>query len=331
MPEYGVLLVNLGTPREPTRKNVGRFLAEFLSDARVVDLPRWWWIPLLRFVIIPLRKGRTTAAYREIWMDAGSPLLVYSEGLARRVQSLLQGRAHVSLAMRYGTPDIQSRLKVLRDAGVTKLIVLPLYPQYSITTTESVFDAVQAGLVELDWQPQLHRIPQYFDNPGWIHSIASSIRNFQSQHGKADKVLFSMHGIPARLVAGGDPYEQQCRQSVASVSEVLQLQKEAVLAYQSRVGREAWLQPYTDEIIRELGEQGVRHLQVISPGFAADCLETLEEIALRYRDLFIRSGGEKFEYIPALNDSPEHAGVLVSLCENLFDSQAQDEALEPVP
>src|SRR5210317_1229077 len=140
MPEKGVLLVNLGTPREPTRKNVGRFLAEFLSDARVVDLPRWWWIPLLRFVIIPLRRGRTTVAYREIWMDGGSPLLVYSEGLARGVKSLLQGRAHVSLAMRYGTPDIQSRLKVLQDAGVTRLIVLPLYPQYSITTTESVFD-----------------------------------------------------------------------------------------------------------------------------------------------------------------------------------------------
>ncbi len=330
MPENGVLLVNLGTPREPSRKCVGRFLDEFLSDARVVDLPRWWWIPLLRFLIIPLRSGRTAAAYREIWMDGGSPLLVYSQGLAQGVQNLLEGRAKVNLAMRYGTPDIKSQLVSLRDAGVHKLIVLPLYPQYSLTTTESVFDAVQAGLAEMAWQPDLHLVGQYHENPGWIHSIASSIRNFQSQHGKAEKVLFSMHGIPARLTRAGDPYEQQCRQSVTAVSEVLQLQDEVLLAYQSRVGREPWLQPYTDEVIRELAQNGVRYLQVISPGFAADCLETLEEIAIRYRDLFIQAGGERFEYIPALNDSGEHAGVLASVCENLLSKQTEGNGPEPL-
>lgn len=330
MPENGVLLVNLGTPREPRKQDVGRFLDEFLSDPRVVDLPRWWWIPLLRFVIIPLRRGKTAAAYREIWMDGGSPLMVYSQGLAQRVQSLLQDRARVDLAMRYGTPDVQSRLAALRDAGVTRLTVLPLYPQYSITTTESVFDAVHAGLAELNWKPELQLVTQYFDNPGWIHSVASSIRNFQAQHGKAEKVLFSMHGIPARLTVAGDPYEQQCRQSVAAVSEVLQMQDEAVLAYQSRVGREQWLQPYTDEVIEELAQQGVRHLQVISPGFAVDCLETLEEIAMRYRDLFLQSGGKKFEYIPALNDSAGHANVLVSVCENLFEQHPDGDILQPV-
>jgi ferrochelatase len=244
------------------------------------------------FVIIPIRRARTAAAYREIWTDGGSPLLVYSQGLVQCVQGQLQGRTPVGLAMRYGTPDIQSQLASLRGAGINRLIVLPLYPQYSITTTESVFDAVQAALAELDWQPDLRLVAQYCDNPGWVHSIASSTRNFQSQHGKAEKLLFSMHGIPARLTLAGDPYEQQCRQSVAAVSEVLQLQDEAVLAYQSRVGREQWLQPYTDEVIVEPAEQGVRHLQVISPGFAADCLETLEEIAIRYRDLFIQAGGE---------------------------------------
>jgi ferrochelatase len=233
--------------------------------------------------------------------------------------------------MRYGAPDIQSQLASLRGAGINRLIVLPLYPQYSITTTESVFDAVQAALAELDWQPDLQLVAQYCDNPGWVHSIASSIRNFQSRHGKAEKLLFSMHGIPARLTLAGDPYEQQCRQSVAAVSEVLQLQDEAVLAYQSRVGREQWLQPYTDEIIVELAEQGVRHLQVISPGFAADCLETLEEIAIRYRHLFIQAGGEKFEYIPALNDSVEHASALVSVCDGLFLPQAEGDSLESVP
>ncbi|MCW8925232.1 MAG: ferrochelatase [Xanthomonadales bacterium] len=330
MPENGILLVNLGTPQEPTRKYVGRFLAEFLSDPRVVDLPRWWWIPLLRCLIIPLRRGKTSAAYREIWMDGGSPLLVYSRGLAQGVQDLLRGKARVGLAMRYGMPDIHGQLASLRDAGVSRLIVLPLYPQYSLTTTESVFDAVQVGLAELDWQPEMLPVMQYFDNPGWIHSVASSIRNFQLQHGKAEKVLFSMHGIPARLTEAGDPYEQQCRQSVEALSEVLQIQDQAVLAYQSRVGREQWLQPYTDDVIRDLAEQGVRYLQVISPGFAADCLETLEEISIRYRDLFIRSGGEKFEYIPALNDSAEHAAVLASMCENLFERPAPADALEPV-
>jgi len=321
MSEKGILLVNLGTPREPRVNCVGRFLAEFLSDARVVDLPRWWWIPLLRMVIIPLRKRKITAAYQGIWLDEGSPLLVYSRGLAQKIRRLLKGRAQVSLAMRYGNPSIQDRLRFMRAQGVEKLVILPLYPQYSVTTTASVFDAVKVNLERMDWQPDLHLVEQYCDNPGWIHSVASSIRNFQSRQGKADKLLFSMHGIPARLVKAGDPYEQQCRQSVAAIAEVLQIGDDYQLAYQSRVGRESWLQPYTDDVIRELAQGGVRHLQVISPGFAADCLETLEEIAMQYRDLFLSSGGEKFEYIPALNDSDEHAGVLVSLCERILEAQ----------
>ena len=321
MSEKGVLLVNLGTPREPKAKSVGRFLAEFLSDPRVVDLPRWWWIPLLRMVIIPLRKRKVTAAYQEIWLDEGSPLLVHSQGLAEKIRVLLKDRAQVSLAMRYGNPSIQDHLRSMRAQGVKKLVVLPLYPQYSVTTTASVFDAVNASLARMNWQPGLHLVEQYCDNPGWIHSVASSIRNFQSRQGKADKLLFSMHGIPARLVKAGDPYEKQCRQSVAAIAEVLQISDECQLAYQSRVGREPWLQPYTDDVIRELARDGVRHLQVISPGFAADCLETLEEIAMQYRDLFLSSGGEKFEYIPALNDSDEHASVLASMCQRILEAK----------
>jgi len=318
MPEKGVLLVNLGTPDVPEKTSIRQFLTEFLSDPRVVDLPRWFWIPLLRLVIIPLRKGRTTAAYKKIWLDGGSPLLVYSEALCEGLQVLLDGNAKVRLAMRYGAPDIRSRLVSLRDEGVKKLIVLPLYPQYSVTTTESVFDEVTTTLAELGWEPELHLVRQYHDEPGWVHSIASSIRNFQLQHGKAEKILFSMHGIPQRLVDAGDPYEQQCRQSVSAVAEILKLKEGCQITFQSRVGREAWLQPYTDEVIKNLAESGIKHIQVISPGFSVDCLETLEEIAIRYRDLFISAGGEKFEYIPALNDSDAHVNVLASVCEKLF-------------
>jgi ferrochelatase len=318
MPEKGVLLVNLGTPDVPEKASVGQFLTEFLSDPRVVDLPRWFWIPLLRLVIIPLRKGRITAAYKKIWLDGGSPLLVYSEALCEGLQNLLTDTVKVRLAMRYGAPDIRSRLISLRDDGVKKLIVLPLYPQYSVTTTESVFDEVPAILAELGWEPELHLVSHYYDEPGWVHSIASSIRNFQLKHGKAEKLLFSMHGIPQRLVDAGDPYEKQCRQSVSAVAEVLKLEEECQITFQSRVGREPWLQPYTDEVIKNLAESGIKHIQVISPGFSVDCLETLEEIAIRYRDLFIEAGGEKFEYIPALNDSEAHVNVLASVCEKLF-------------
>ncbi len=329
MRENGVLLVNLGTPEAPEKGAVGRFLTEFLSDSRVVDLPRWFWIPLLRLVIIPLRRGRTTSAYKEIWMDGGSPLLVYSEALSAGLQSLLGDRAQVRLAMRYGAPGLREKLAALRDEGVRKLIVLPLYPQYSVTTTESVFDAVKATLTELEWTPETQWVSQYHDSPGWIHSIASSIRNFQSRHGKAGKLLFSMHGIPRRLVDAGDPYEEQCLQSVSSVAEVLKQQEDCQITYQSRVGREPWLQPYTDEVIRNLAETGTRHLQLISPGFSVDCLETLEEIAIRYRELFISAGGEKFEYIPALNDSAAHVSVLASVCEKYFDEQAKTVSPEP--
>jgi len=319
MPENGILLVNLGTPDTPEKRSVGRFLAEFLSDPRVVDLPRWFWIPLLRLVIIPLRKARTAAAYQKIWMDGGSPLAVYSRALSTGLQQQLGNRAKVRLAMRYGTPDIHSGLKSLRDEGVKTLVVLPLYPQYSVTTTESVFDAVTAALADLDWQPEIHRVSQYCDEPGWVHSIASSIRNFESQHGKPEKLLFSMHGIPKRLVDAGDPYERQCLQSVSAVAGVLKLQDEYQITYQSRVGREPWLQPYTDEVIKALAGSGVSHIQVISPGFSVDCLETLEEIAIRYRDLFVAAGGKKLEYIPALNGSDAHVKVLASVCEKHFD------------
>jgi len=320
MPDKGVLLVNLGTPETPENRDVGRFLAEFLADPMVVDLPRWFWLPLLKLIIVPLRRGRTAVAYKKIWLQGGSPLLVYSKALAVGLQQLLGKQAMVELAMRYGSPDIKHRLECMREQGVEELIVLPLYPQYSGTTTETVFTAVTTALKELEWSPTVHKVKHYHDQPGWVHSIASSVRNFQMQHGRAEKLLFSMHGIPQRLVDAGDPYEQQCRQGFAAVVEVLKMKKESQLTYQSRVGREPWLQPYTDEVIKELAASGVRHIQVISPGFSVDCLETLEEIAIRYRDLFVAAGGKKLEYIPALNDSDEHISLLASIVEQQFNS-----------
>lgn len=325
----GVLLVNLGTPVAPTRGAVASFLDAFLSDPRVVDLPRWLWLPLLRLVIIPLRSKRVAAAYEEIWMDDGSPLLVYSRALAASVQRLLGDRVHVRLAMRYGEPSVAGQLAELREAGVDKLVVLPLYPQYSVTTSETVFDAMKDALKELQWEPELTTVRQYHDNPGWVHSIATSIRQFQAQHGRADKLLFSMHGLPQRLVDAGDPYAQQCSESVNAVASVLKQEDDCVLAYQSRVGREPWLQPYTDEVIKQMAQSGVKHLQVICPGFAADCLETLEEVAMGYKELFINEGGEKFEYIPALNESGEHAGVFASICDRIL--ARKDEPAEDTP
>ena len=319
MPENGVLLVNLGTPETSEKSAVGRFLTEFLSDPRVVDLPRWFWIPLLKLVIIPLRSGRTAAAYKKIWMEGGSPLMVYSRALCNGLNQQLGDRAQVRLAMRYVAPNFSEEQWEFTNGGVKNLVVLPLYPQYSVTSTATVIDAVEKSLGEMKWDPEKQFVNQYHDRPGWVHSIANTIRNFSLQHGSAEKVLFSMHGIPQRLVEAGDPYEKQCRQSVEAVAEVLKMTDECQLSYQSRVGREPWLQPYTDELITDLAKSGVRPIQVISPCFSVDCLETLEEIAIRYRDLFIEAGGERFEYIPALNDSDAHVNLLASIIDQQFN------------
>jgi len=318
----GVLIANLGTPDAPERKPVARFLREFLSDPRVVDLPRLLWLPLLNLVIIPLRAGKSAAAYREIWWPEGSPLLVLTERLADRLRALAEGRWKVAIGMRYREPSIRRGLKVLQDAGVSDVVVLPLYPQYSGTTTASIYDGVEAALQDLNWQPRLHRIEKYHDHRAWVEAVADSIRTYQSRHGKAEKLIFSLHGIPQRYVRQGDPYQQQCEESVRAVVQALGLDDdEWLLTYQSRVGREPWLQPYTDKTLEEFAQSGVRHVQVLCPGFAVDCLETLEEIAMQNRELFEESGGEKLEYIPALNDSDAHARLMEHLVEEALSRQ----------
>lgn len=316
-PAIGVLLANLGTPEAPRRKPVARFLREFLSDPRVVDLPRLLWLPLLNLVIIPLRAGRSAAAYREIWWPEGSPLLVLTERLAARLRSDLSGRARVEVGMRYGEPSIRQGLERLRDAGVQELVILPMYPQFSGTTTASIYDAVDSALVALDWYPRRHPVDKYHEHPAWIDAIAGSIRDYRAEHGGADKLIFSLHGIPQRYVRQGDPYQQQCEMSVRAVAERLGLAAdEWLLTYQSRVGREPWLQPYTDLTLEELAKSGVRHVQVLCPGFAVDCLETLEEIAMQNRELFEEHGGETLEYVPALNDGAAHARLMWQLAQS---------------
>jgi ferrochelatase len=318
----GVLIANLGTPDAPERKPVARFLREFLSDPRVVDLPRFLWLPLLNLVIIPLRAGRSAAAYREIWWPEGSPLLVLTERLAERLKALAGERWPIEIGMRYREPSIRRGLEVLREEGVSDLVVLPLYPQYSGTTTASIYDGVESALRDLNWQPRLYRIEKYYDHPAWIEAIAGSIRAYRSEHGAAEKLIFSLHGIPQRYVRQGDPYQQQCEDSVKAVVRALGLaDNEWLLTYQSRVGREPWLQPYTDITLEELAKSGVRHVQVLCPGFAVDCLETLEEIAMQNRELFEEAGGEKLEYIPALNDSEAHALLLEQLAEEALSRQ----------
>jgi ferrochelatase len=314
----GALLANLGTPGAPERKPVARFLREFLSDPRVVDLPRYLWLPLLNLVIIPLRAGRSAAAYRQIWWPEGSPLLVLTERLGERLRAALAPQARVEVGMRYGAPSIRDGLERLRAAGVEEVVILPMYPQFSGTTTASIYIALES----LDWYPRRQPIDKYHQHPAWIEAVAASIRAWRDVHGAAEKLIFSLHGIPQRYVRQGDPYQQQCELSVNAVAQALGLRADQwLLTYQSRVGREPWLQPYTDLTLEELARSGVRHVQVLCPGFAVDCLETLEEIAEQNRERFEEAGGAKLEYIPALNDSDAHLRLYRQLVQEAMGSE----------
>jgi ferrochelatase len=310
----GILLFNLGTPDAPRRREVARYLREFLSDPRVVDLPRWLWLPLLNFLIVPLRAGRSARAYSKVWSKDGSPLLTYSRALAEQMKATAAGSAVITLGMRYGRPSIRDALAELQASGVESLTVLPLYPQFSYTTTASGYDAVDAGLEALGWNPPQQRIRDYHDHPSWVQAVAARIREYWAENGRAELLLFSMHGIPQRYVTQGDPYQCHCEESAAAIVSDLGLATEEwQLTYQSRFGREPWLQPYTDKTLQALAGDGVRHVQVVCPGFAVDCLETLEEISMENRELFQAAGGKRLDYIPALNDSVGHASALLDI------------------
>ncbi|MCG6118533.1 MAG: ferrochelatase [Aquimonas sp.] len=312
-----VLLVNLGTPDAPTPGAVRRYLREFLSDPRVIELPRLLWLPLLYGVILPLRSRRSAKAYHEVWTEQGSPLMVHTRNLAEGLQRALatdERPLTVRMAMRYGNPSIASVLDELRAEGVRRLLVLPMYPQFSATTTASVFDAVVDALKRWRWTPELRFITDYHREPAWLDAVANSVRAHWNTHGRGERLLFSFHGIPKRYFRSGDPYHCLCHHGAREVASRLGLgPQEWTLSFQSRVGREEWLKPYTDETVRTLAKEGVRRLDVVCPGFAVDCLETVEEIAGENAEYFREAGGETLSYIPALNDSPAHVQALLPL------------------
>ncbi|MGO1542158.1 MAG: ferrochelatase [Luteimonas sp.] len=303
-----VLLVNLGTPDAPTAGAVRRYLAEFLGDRRVVSLTRWLWYPILYLVVLPFRSPRVAKLYATVWMEDGSPLAVYTRRLAEAVAQRMPG-VQVDWAMRYQKPSLTGAIKRLRAQGAKRIVVLPLYPQYSTTTTASVEDV--ANRVGGDAVRVLH---DYHDDPAWVAAVADSIRAYRAEHGAGERLLFSYHGIPQRLVDEGDPYRRHCQAGTDAIAAELGLSEdEALMTFQSRFGREQWLQPYTEQTVRELGGAGVRRIDVVCPGFAADCLETLEEISLQNAEFFRESGGRELHYIPSLNDSPAHAEVMAGL------------------
>mgnify|MGYP000884358370 CR=1 FL=1 len=313
-PRTAVLAVNLGTPDAPTAPAVRRYLAEFLSDRRVVAIPALFWKPLLYGVILPLRGKRSAEKYAQVWMDGGSPLWVHTRNLAHAMQSCMPTRT-VRAAMRYGRPALGDELDALVAAGVERVAVLPLYPQYSTTTTASIEDLLER------WQrrnPEMSvtLIRDYPVHPAWVEAVAASIRRWWDQHGRGEMLMFSFHGIPQRVANAGDPYPQQCEASAAAIAAALGLSADQwQMGYQSRFGSEKWLQPYAEPSLWALAERGVRQIDVVCPGFATDCLETLEEVALGFSHTLAERGAQ-MRYIPCLNDHPDHAAALAELAEN---------------
>ena len=309
-PTDAVVIVNLGTPDAPTPRAVRRYLAEFLHDHRVVQLTRWLWCPLLHLVILPLRGPKAAAKYASIWMPDGSPLAVYTQRLAKAMQAHLPAQRVVH-AMRYGQPALQAVLDRLHGQGIQRAVVLPLYPQYSTTTTASIADVLARNSSGLS----VKMIDDYSTDPRWLVAIADSIRVWREKNGNGEHLLFSFHGLPQRIADAGDPYPKRCEASARDIAAALGLSAdEWTLTYQSRFGKERWLLPSTDTMLDVLAERGMRQVDVVCPGFAVDCLETLEEVAMQFAGGFAEQGGE-LRYIPCLNDSDAHAVALAALAK----------------
>ena len=313
-----VLLVNLGSPDAPTRPALRTYLREFLLDRRVIDLPRWQWWPVLFGIVLNTRPQKSAHAYETIWWEEGTPLLVITKRQTDklRAQLVADGLGHIAVdyAMRYGKPSIASRLQALAAQGVERVLVVPMYPQYADATTASVFDGVAKALEKQRFIPEVRFVRDWYAHPLYIRALADSVRRHEATHGQADMLLFSFHGEPQRYVDEGDDYLRQCQETVRLLTQALQLPETRYrLVFQSRFGNEEWLKPYADEEIRRLAQAGVRHVRVMCPGFSADCLETLEEMATGNRELFLEHGGERYDYIPALNDDDAHIALLAAL------------------
>ncbi|MFZ5788553.1 MAG: ferrochelatase, partial [Acidobacteriota bacterium] len=318
IPAVGVLFANLGTPDAPTPAALRRYLREFLSDPRVIELPRPLWWLILNVFVLPNRPRRSARLYERIWTSEGSPLLAMARRQAAALETRLRRRIasplHVALGMRYGSPSIASALRELEARACRRILVFPAYPQYSATTTASTFDAVAAELSSWRWIPELRTVNGYHDDPGYVACLASSIREAWSTGGEPSRLMFSFHGLPRRYFDGGDPYFCLCQKTARLVVERLGLAEErSAVCFQSRFGREEWLRPYTDATLLEWAGRGLGRVDVVCPGFAADCLETLEEIAITNGELYRRAGGGAYRYLPALNDRADHVEALAGI------------------
>jgi ferrochelatase len=312
-----VLLVNLGTPDEPTAPALRRYLAEFLSDRRVVEIPRLVWWPILHGIILRTRPAKSAAKYATVWMEGGSPLAVWTRRQTEAVAQALSVAGHQVLvrhAMRYGNPGLPAVLDALRAEGVTRVLVLPLYPQFAAATTASVNDKVMQWALQSRRMPEFRFIGEYHDDPGYIAALAQRLEQHWQAHGRSEKLVLSFHGVPERSLHLGDPYHCHCHKTARLMAERLGLQSNEVLVtFQSRFGKAKWLEPYTEPTLIALAEQGVKSVDVMCPGFVADCLETLEEIAQEARDAFLEAGGSTFNYVPCLNDLPAWTDALAAL------------------
>ena len=318
--KIGILLTNLGTPDSPDPKSLRKYLNQFLMDRRVVDLPRIFWVPLLKIIILNIRPRKSAKLYRKIWTDKGSPLLSFSRKIIEKIDEKFKDKKNnfiIILGMRYGNPSIKEALQTFKKEGVSKILVFPLYPQTGSPTTSSTFDAINNFLNKELWMPNLRFISGYHDHPFYIDLLANSIEKSFSDNGKPEKLIFSFHGMPKRYLKNGDPYYCFSHKTARLVAEKLNLKTDEYdLAFQSRFGKEEWLKPYIEDIIIDYKEEGVKSLQIISPAFSVDCLETLEEINIQYRKLFLSNGGEKFHYIPCLNDTEGHIDMIKVIIEN---------------
>ncbi|MBZ2167985.1 ferrochelatase [Marinobacter sp. F4216] len=321
--KLGVLVTNLGTPDAPTPSALRRYLAEFLSDPRVVEIPRPIWWLILHGIILRIRPRRSAKAYAGVWQPEGSPLLIHTAKQAEFIRdSLREKYGHnivVGFAMRYGNPSISRVLDEMQEQGVRKLLVVPLYPQYSASTSASTFDAIAKDFMGRRWLPDFRFVSHYPDYPPYIEAMARHIEAHWANHGRNDKLILSYHGVPLKYLQKGDPYHCECHKTSRLLAERLGLSGDDYLTtFQSRFGREEWLKPYTDHTLKALPGQGVKSIDVFCPGFSADCLETIEEINEENREYFMEAGGQAFSYISALNATPGHIEALVKLIdENL--------------
>ncbi|WP_143870766.1 ferrochelatase [Catenovulum sediminis] len=320
-PKIGVLITNLGTPDKPDARSLRKYLKQFLSDPRVVEVPRvlWWFV--LNGIILNIRPKRSAKAYQTVWNDRGSPLMFHThdqaEKLAKRFKDSGQENIIVDFAMRYGEPSITKRIDEMLAKGVRKLLVVPLYPQYCAATTASTFDAIAKDFVERRWLPDFRFVSHYHDFPDYIHAVANKIKVHWQQHGQADKLIFSYHGVPKKYLDKGDPYHCECYKTSRLIAEALNLSNDQyITTFQSRFGREEWLKPYTDETLKSLPANGIQSVQVVCPGFSSDCLETIEEIGEENRDYFMQAGGQSYQYIEALNSDEEHINMIYKLALN---------------